>query len=265
MSDNNNKMKVITFINEVGGCGKTSSAQNIAYELAKDNKSVLLLDADMQGSLSLINGYTPDMLENERTIYDVIRGKCNIDKVIKSLEWSENVKLIPANIKLSAIDTMLSNEIGREYILKNLLDTIKDSFDYAIIDCSPSLSIMSVMALTAADIILIPVRSDYISVSGLTILLDLIQNVSSRLNTGEKSIHLFLTLFDTRRKISQDVKNKLYEYYDKMYVKTYIPYSVAVVDSQMKKRPVQLIGSNKAGEAYHELYIELKNKGVFNG
>ena len=176
--------KVISIVNQKGGCSKTTSAVNIGIGLANAGKKVVLIDADAQGSLTASLGFQkPDELRvTLATIMAKIINEEEIDLSKVILHHEEGVDLIPGNIELSGLEVQLSNVLSRELILKEFVDSLRDSYDYILIDCAPSLGMMTINALVAADEVIIPVQAAYLPVKGLQQLMKTINMVKRRLN-----------------------------------------------------------------------------------
>ena len=176
--------KVISIVNQKGGCSKTTSAVNIGIGLANAGKKVVLIDADAQGSLTASLGFQkPDELRV--TLATIMAKTINEEEIDLSnviLHHEEGVDLIPGNIELSGLEVQLSNVLSRELILKEFVDSLRDSYDYILIDCAPSLGMMTINALVAADEVIIPVQAAYLPVKGLQQLMKTINMVKRRLN-----------------------------------------------------------------------------------
>ena len=180
--------KVISIVNQKGGCSKTTSAVNIGIGLANAGKKVVLIDADAQGSLTASLGFQkPDELKV--TLATIMAKTINEEEIDLSnviLHHEEGVDLIPGNIELSGLEVQLSNVLSRELILKEFVDSLRDSYDYILIDCAPSLGMMTINALVAADEVIIPVQAAYLPVKGLQQLMKTINMVKRRLHTKWK-------------------------------------------------------------------------------
>lgn len=180
--------KVISIVNQKGGCSKTTSAVNIGIGLANAGKKVVLIDADAQGSLTASLGFQkPDELKV--TLATIMAKTINEEEIDLSeviLHHEEGVDLVPGNIELSGLEVQLSNVLSRELILKEFVDSLKDSYDYILIDCAPSLGMMTINALVAADEVIIPVQAAYLPVKGLQQLMKTINMVKRRLHTKWK-------------------------------------------------------------------------------
>lgn len=207
--------RVIAVSNQKGGVGKTVSCVNLGIGLAQEGKKVLLIDADPQGSLTISLGYEePDEMEYSLAtlMMNIVNDeKLNIDKTI--LHHKEGVDLIPANIELSAIEVSLVNAMSRELILRSMVDRLREFYDYIIIDCMPSLGMMTINALACADSVLIPVQAAYLPVKGLQQLIKTIGRVKKQLNPKLKIEGILLTMVDNRTNYARDISLMVYDTY----------------------------------------------------
>ena len=189
--------KVISISNHKGGVGKTTSAINIGAGLNKLKKKVLLIDLDPQANLSQSLG----VIEPERTIYGAIRG----DYDIEPIEILKGLDLIPSTLDLSGAEVEMSGEAGREYILKELIEPLRPSYDFIIIDSPPSLGLLTINAFTASDSILIPLQAQYLALQGLTKLIEVVDKIKRRLNKDLRIGGVFITQYDSRKILNRDV------------------------------------------------------------
>lgn len=207
--------KVIAVSNQKGGVGKTVSCVNLGIGLAQEGKKVLLIDGDPQGSLTISLGYEePDEMEYSLAtlMMNIVNDeKLNIEKTI--LHHKEGVDLIPANIELSAIEVSLVNAMSRELILKSMVDRLREFYDYIIVDCMPSLGMMTINALACADSVLIPVQAAYLPVKGLQQLIKTIGRVKKQLNPKLKIEGILLTMVDNRTNYARDISLMVYDTY----------------------------------------------------
>ena len=227
--------KVIAVSNQKGGVGKTVSCVNLGIGLAQEGKKVLLIDADPQGSLTISLGYEePDEMEYSLAtlMLNIVNDeKLNMEKTI--LHHKEGVDLIPANIELSAIEVSLVNAMSRELIMKEYIEAVRTKYDYILIDCMPSLGLMTINALVAADSVLIPVQAAYLPVKGLQQLIHTIAMVKKRLNRQLVFEGILLTMVDFRTNYAKDVAGKVREAYgEKIEIfDTVIPMSVKAAET----------------------------------
>ena len=224
------KAIVMAVVNQKGGTGKTTTCENLGVGLAMEGKKVLLVDTDPQASLTICLGHpVPDQLSP--TLSDMM-GKILSEQPIAPgegiLHHPEGVDLIPANIELSGLEVSLVNAMSRETILKQYLDTVKQNYDFILLDCMPSLGMLTVNALAAADNVLIPVQAAYLPAKGLEQLLQTINKVRRQINPKLRIEGILLTMVDSRTNYSKDISNLIRENYGgklKVY-KTDIPRSV---------------------------------------
>ena len=207
--------RVIAVSNQKGGVGKTVSCVNLGIGLAQEGKKVLMIDADPQGSLTISLGYEePDEMEYSLAtlMMNIVNDeKLNIEKTI--LHHKEGVDLIPANIELSAIEVSLVNAMSRELILRSMVDRLREFYDYIIIDCMPSLGMITINAFACADSILIPVQAAYLPVKGLEQLIKTIGKVKRQINPKLSIEGILLTMVDSRTNYAKDISALLIENY----------------------------------------------------
>jgi len=196
-------MKILSFVNQKGGVAKTTSALNIGAALAIEGKSVLLVDLDPQGSLSKCAGFRS--LDDDPTTYEVIKGDADINQAIKTKQGVKPYDVLPTDIRMSGAEIELISVPGRDTLLKEALEGLEKPYDYVLIDCSPSLNILTLMALTASNKIIIPVAAQYMPLDGMAQLLPTVELVKKRLNKGLAIGGVLITMYDSRRSMDKGI------------------------------------------------------------
>lgn len=228
-------MKVFALVNQKGGVGKTTTAVNLATALAATGKKTLLIDLDSQGNASTAFGIDPQ--ERYPNSYDLLMEET---RTIDAVQETEIPKLyiIPAVIDLSACDLQLASKIGREFILSKKLEELKDSdFDYVFLDCPPSLGLLTVNSLSAADYALIPLQCEFYSLEGLSYLLNTVELVKDSLNPELRIGGLVLTMYDKRNKLTNDVEKEVKKHFGDDLFETYIPRNVKLSEAPSHGKP----------------------------
>lgn len=254
--------KVIAVAMQKGGCSKTSVSLNLGIGLAKQGEKVLLIDNDAQGSLTASLGFEePDAIEV--TLATIMMNVINEEEMEPGygiIHHREGVDLIPANIELSGLEVLLANVMSRETIMKDFIDSIKDNYSYIIIDCAPSLGMMTINALVAATSILVPVQAAYLPVLGLQQLFKTISMVKKRLNKRLKIEGIVLTMVDYRTNYAKDISAKLREAYGSTVgiFDTYIPMSVKAAECSSEGVSIYIHEpKGKVADAYRRLTQEV--------
>ena len=207
--------KIIAIANQKGGVGKTTTTSNLGIGLAKQDKKVLLIDADAQGSLTASLGFTePDRLEETlATVMANIINEVEMDADYGILKHEEGIDLMPGNIELSGLEVSMANVMSRELVMRSYIELVKDSYDYILIDCMPSLGMITINAFACADSILIPVQAAYLPVKGLEQLIKTIGKVKRQINPKLEIEGILLTMVDSRTNYAKDITTLLIENY----------------------------------------------------
>ena len=257
-------MKTIALANQKGGVGKSTTAASLGIGLARQGKKVLLIDADAQGNLTQMLGWAqPDELSP--TLADLM-GKIITDQPISPgegiLVYREGIHLLPANIELSAMEVTLVNTMSRETVLKQYLSSISNQYDFALIDCMPSLGMLTINALTAADSVIIPVQADYLPARGLEQLLKTVARVKRQLNPNLEVDGILLTMVDKRTVFSREMCQKVRQNYGTRVLMSEIPRSVRAAEiSAVGKSIYEYDPNGKATQAYEKLTKEVLGHG----
>ncbi len=240
-------MKIISIINQKGGVGKSTSCHNIGAGLARSGKKVLLIDADPQSSLTAMVGLDPDELEV--TLHDVL---CGNTRATDAVVIAGNLGIIPANIDLSVAEMLLVGKMARESVLRNKLEPIKGNYDFILIDCPPSLGVLTVNALAASDTVLVPVSTEFQSFRVLPILQDTVNNIRQHINPKLGIMGYLPTMHDSRTLHAREVLEKLKADYNPVFQP--IPRTIKAQDSNFIDRAlIELDPEHPASRAYLEV------------
>lgn len=248
--------KIIAIANQKGGVGKTTTSINLAACLAELKKSVLVIDSDPQGNTSSGLGADKDNLD--KTFYDLLLNNASFEEVKLEIDYFDKLHLLPSNIQLSGAEIEIFNRDDREYLLKNILDKIRENYDYIIIDCPPSLNMLTINALSASDTILVPLQCEYYALEGLSQLMYTIELVKQKLNPSLEIEGVVFTMFDARTNLSLQVVEEVKQHLGKNVYRSIIPRNVRLSEAPSHGKPINLYDpKSKGAEAYKLLAEEV--------
>lgn len=250
--------KIISIANQKGGVGKTTTSVNLSACLAKLGKKVLLIDSDPQGNAT--SGLGVNKGDVQDCIYNMLIDDVPVENIIKQTDV-ENLDIVPATISLAGAEIELVSTISREVRMKHAIQDIKDDYDYIIIDCPPSLGLLTLNALTASDSIIIPVQCEYYALEGLSQLLSTIRLVQRHLNESLYIDGVLLTMFDARTNLGIQVIEEVKKYFQDKVYKTIIPRNVRLSEAPSHGKPIIMYDPRSKGA---EVYVELAKEVVEN-
>jgi len=253
--------ETVVIANQKGGVGKTTTAINLAVALAALDFETLILDLDPQGNAT--SGLGIEMSKDMLGIYDVLSENASLEQAIKqtSIEWLD---ILPTNHNLAGAEIELVSEFSRESVLKRCLAPCKDMYKFIIIDCPPSLGLLTVNALTAADSVITPVQCEYYSMEGLTYFTNTVDKIKQALNPGLKIDGGIITMFDSRINLANQVLNEISKYYGEKLYKTVVPRNVRLAEAPSFGQPIFIYDpSSRGAQAYKNLALEfLSRRGI---
>jgi chromosome partitioning protein len=250
--------RVYVFVNQKGGVGKTTSAINLGAYLADRGKSVLLVDFDSQANLS--SGVGTDSVKPG--VYELISGSVSVDQVIRSTSIP-SLSVIPANIDLSGASVELIEQEDRDFFLKKALEPVRDRYDFILIDCPPSLGVLTLNGLVAADAVLIPMQCEYFALEGLSLLLQTIKRIQKNLNPSLEIGGIFFTMYDSRTKLAQEVVKQVSAYFKAKVFTTIVPRNVRIAEAPSHGLPISRYDPDSSGaKAYNSLAEEVLSRGA---
>ena len=255
--------KIIALANQKGGVGKTTTTINLAASLATLEKKVLVVDADPQANAS--SGLGIDIKQADKTVYECLIGDCNPQDAVVPTKMN-NLSVMPSHIDLVGAELELMNIENRESVMKRMLGSLKDKFDYILIDCSPSLGLITVNSLSAADSVIIPVQCEYFALEGISKLLNTIRIIKTKLNPRLEIEGFLLTMYDSRLRLSNQIYDEICRHFHELVFKTIITRNVRLSESQSYGLPVILYDATSKGAAnYLQLAKEILNRNTENG
>ena len=251
--------KTIAIANQKGGVGKTTTSINLSASLAAKGKKVLVIDTDPQGNTT--SGFGVEKNDLDNTVYELMLSECSIKECILN-DVVDGVSIIPSNVNLAAAEIELIGVDRKEYILKREVEWIKDNYDYIIIDCPPSLSMLTINAMTTADTVLVPIQCEYYALEGLSQLIHTINLVKERLNPDLDIEGVVFTMYDSRTNLSMQVVENVKSNLSQKVFQTLIPRNIRLAEAPSYGMPINVYDPKSAGaEAYMQLAEEVINGG----
>ncbi|MBR6390974.1 MAG: AAA family ATPase [Lachnospiraceae bacterium] len=247
--------KTIAITNQKGGVGKTTTAINLSAAMAELGKKILVIDTDPQGNMT--SGFGVNKNEVENTVYELMLGSCSTEEaIIKNVK--ENIDMIASNVNLAAVEIELIDDDNRNFVLRNEVEWVKDKYDYIVIDCPPSLSMLTVNAMTTADTVLVPIQCEYYALEGLSQLIHTVNLVKSGLNPELDLEGVVFTMYDSRTNLSAQVVDNVKSNIQARVYETVIPRNIRLAEAPSYGKPITEYDPRSAGaEAYINLAKEV--------
>lgn len=250
--------RIIAIANQKGGVGKTTTAINLSACLAEKGKKVLAVDMDPQGNMT--SGLGVDKESVDKTVYDLIIGHAEIEDVVIKSNY-DNLEIVPTSIDLSAAEIELIGIEDKEYIIRGAIEKVKDNYDFIIIDCPPSLSMLTINAMTTADSVLVPIQCEYYALEGLSQLIHTVELVKSRLNERLEIEGVVFTMYDARTNLSLQVVENVKDNLQQNVYKTIIPRNIRLAEAPSYGMPINQYDPKSAGsDSYMRLAEEVIGK-----
>ena len=250
--------RVFAVVNQKGGVGKSTTAVNLAASLGQAGRKVLLIDLDPQGNAT--SGFGLNKNQRELCIYNAMLSDTPLEAIIEPVEI-ENVFVVPATIQLAGAEIELVSAMSREGRLKAILEPVRRDFEFVIIDCPPSLGLLTINALTAADGLIIPIQCEYYALEGLSKLLDSVRLVKTHLNPALEVFGVVMTMYDSRTRLAQQVVDEVRDFFEDKVFKTLIPRTVRLSEAPSFGQPVTLYDPHgKGADAYNNLAKEVMDR-----
>ncbi len=240
-------MKVLSFVNQKGGVAKTTSCLNVGAALAVSGKRILLIDLDAQGNLTQSIGCT-DLTESQPTVCEVLKGTASAEDAILTTA-EDGISILPSDIRLAGSEVELIGAPGRDFLLREALEPLADRYDYALIDCAPSLSILTLMALAAAHEVVIPVAAQYMPLYGIQQLLQTVAVVQKRINPGLKISGVIITLYDGRRGLDKSIVDAIREKFPEEVFSDIVKYNSKIAEAPTFGKSIFAYAPKSSGAA----------------
>lgn len=251
--------RIIAIANQKGGVGKTTTAINLSACLAEAGQKVLTVDFDPQGNATSGLGFEKGYMD--KTVYELLMGECKLDEcIIKDVQ--ENLDVLPSDVNLAGAEIELLNEKDKDLLLKKELEKVEKDYDFIIIDCPPSLNLLTINALTASDTVLVPIQCEYYALEGLSQILQTIELVKKKMNPKLELEGVVFTMYDARTNLSLEVVENVKSYLNKTIYKTIIPRNVRLAEAPSHGMPINLYDGRSTGaESYRMLAAEVISRG----